>query len=654
MGVGYFPTLYNDELVYSACARFHERVRHWNGKATLVELFGSMTASAVVGFPCRLNDLAAALPPGHGYSADRLIDQHTLLPLFTPFLPPERGERLKADMKGREGMAVNKRSGVMASHIPSPERLRYCPLCKEDDEQKVREAYWHRTQQAPGVEVCPEHYVFLEKSDVPIRHLSNPFRFTSIGSSRLSRTARPLDFTDRSHQILLEVARNTSWLLRQRGLKSNLKALHNRYLSLLIARGLATYSGCIHVRKLLRGFDNHFPAPLLSFLGCEFSGRDQEKSNWLLRLVREPKNAQHPLRHLLLLSFLGISAELFFRLPEEINYFGDTPWPCLNPAATHYGEPKITSHSVSYRGKENRPVGTFRCECGFTYARTGPDRLPEDRLRISRMKEFGGVWEKELERLWRDPSSSVTAIARRLCVDPLTVRRHAERLQLHWACPGKVSTPLKSELRLKAEDSVAVFRSRRRENRAKWLSAIRCSPKMTMKSLRRRLPRVYAWLVSNDPEWLKSHRPPPRKRARAPSGVDWKRRDVKLAALVREAASRMITAPGRPRRITKTAVARKVGHVTLLQQKINKLPLTAQVLSGVVESRVDFAVRRVRWAEECYFKEGFMPKRWQLLLRANVYSLRGAPQVKKAIDLILERLSDLVLQSVGSRVKRAG
>lgn len=653
MGVGYFPTLYTDELVYSACARFQERVRHRNGKATLRELFGSVTASAVVGFPCRLNDLAAALPTGHGYSADRLIDRHTLLPLFAPFLPPERVERLKTNMKGREGLVINKRSGLTASRIPSPERLRYCPLCKEDDKQKDREAYWHRTQQVPGVEVCPEHCVFLEKSDVTVRHLSNPFQFISAGGSRLCGTARPLDLTDRSHQILLEVARNTSWLLRQRGLKSNLKALHNRYLSLLIKRGIATYSGCIHVRKLLCDFDNHFPAPLLSSLGCEFSGRDQEKSNWLLRLVREPKNAQHPLRHLLLLSFLGISAESFFRLPEEIKYFGDSPWPCLNPAADHHGEPKITSYSLSYRGKGKRPVGTFRCECGFTYARTGPDRLPEDRLRISRMKEFGGVWEKELERLWRDPSSSVSATARRLGVDPLTVRRHAERLRLQMACPAKVSAPLKSELRLKAKDPAAVFRSKRGENRAKWLSAIKCAPKITMKSLRRRLPRVYAWLVANDPAWLKSHKPPPRKRARAPSGVDWKRRDVKLAASVREAASRLIAARGRPKRITKTAVARKVGQVTLLQQKINKLPLTAQVLSIVVESRVDFAVRRVRRTEECYLKEGFMPKRWQLLLRANVYSLRGDPQVKRAIDLTLERLSNLVLQSVVSRVSRA-
>lgn len=556
-------------------------------------------------------------------------------------------------MKGREGLAINKRSGVMASRIPSPERLRYCPSCVEDDEQKVREAYWHRTQQAPGVEVCSEHYVFLEKSDVPVRHLSNPFRFISAGASRLCRSARPLDLTDRSHQILLEVARNTSWLLRQHGLKSNLKALHNRYLSLLITRGLATYGGCIHAGKLLREFDNHFPAPLLRSLGCEFSGRDQEKSNWLLRLVREPKNAQHPLRHLLLLSFLCTGAEPFFRLPEEIKYFGESPWPCLNPAAGHYGEPKITSYSVSYRGKENRPVGTFRCECGFAYARTGPDRLPEDRLGISRMKEFGGVWEKELERLWRDPSSSVSAIARRLRVDPLTVRRHADRLRLSTEAYGRRAGRLSPELKLKTQAAAEALEDKPREIRARWLSAIKRTPGISMKSLRRELPRDYAWLVKNDAKWLKSHKPPPPRRAPTPSGVDWKRRDASLAALVKSSASRLRNATGRPKRVTKTAIGRDLKRVTLIQQKISKLPLTAQVLGSVVESREDFAIRRVKWAEGLYIRECFLPKRWQLILRANVYSLREVPRVKSAINASLVTLRASVIRIANSRVQRA-
>jgi hypothetical protein len=73
------------------------------------------------------------------------------------------------------------------------------------------------------------------------------------------------------------------------------------------------------------------------------------------------------------------------------------------------------------------------------------------------------------------------------------------------------------------------------------------------------------------------------------------------------------------------------------------MPLTAQVLASVVESRDDFAVRRVWWTEKRYIRERILPARWQLLLRANVYNLRENPQVKKAIDAALANLELLLM-----------
>lgn len=60
--IGCFPDPYPDELLYSVCARFHERVQYPNKKSTIRELFGSITATAVVDLPSNLGNLVAALP----------------------------------------------------------------------------------------------------------------------------------------------------------------------------------------------------------------------------------------------------------------------------------------------------------------------------------------------------------------------------------------------------------------------------------------------------------------------------------------------------------------------------------------------------------------------------------------------------------------
>src|SRR2546423_11085222 len=109
--------------------------------------------------------------------------------------------------------------------------------------------------------------------------------------------------------------------------------------------------------------------------------------------------------------------------------------------------------------------------------------------------------------------------------------------------------------------------------------------KITLKALRQKLPREYAWLLQNDTEWLDEHKPRHRRRNQSTSSVDWEKRDAEYAVAVKVAASRLKDAPGRPVKVTTTAIGRAVGAVTNLQQKPHKMPLTAQVLDSAVETR---------------------------------------------------------------------
>ncbi len=635
MGLGHFPTPHPDELLYSLCARFGARVRYLNAKSVLDELFGTREATATIDLPNNIEHLSATLPAGSSLTPERLINRHTLLPFFSAFLPPDRVVQLEADMRGNRGQVGYMRSGVMASRIPTLGYMRFCPVCIQEDERRFEEAYWHRIHQISGVEVCPTHGVFLEESSVSRSAGRNNLQFISADEAARALPPRLISPSDSDHQVLLQVARDVAWLLERPISGSELSELHNRYLRLLIDRGLATYTGSIHVTALLRKFTRYYPSALLQLLHCEFTGSNHTKTNWLLKLVRPPKHAQHPLYHLLLMQFLGRTAEEFFRVPSEVSVFRDGPWPCLNAAAKHYREPVVQECILSPRLRDDRPVGTFSCGCGFSYVRSGPDSSPEDRFRVGRVITFGPVWEAKLKRLWKDPSLGLSEVGRRLGVDPLTVRRHALRLKLPISRHGRKAKSLPRAARLKDTHDPAAHEEKRRACRDKWVSAMRQVPKTTLKALRLKLPREYAWLRRNDGGWLNRHTPQSRRRARPTSGVDWKKRDAEYAVAVRVAAARIKNNPVRPVQATRSAIGKAVGATTLLRQKLSKLPLTAQVIAGLVETRVEYAVRRIRWAAECFTHEHTLPRPWQLMLRANVYSLREVPEIRGVLEAAL-------------------
>jgi hypothetical protein len=295
--------------------------------------------------------------------------------------------------------------------------------------------------------------------------------------------------------------------------------------------------------------------------------------------------------------------------------------------------------------RSDRLVGIFSCECGFSYVRTGPDSSPDDRFRIGRVISYGQAWEARLKQLWENASLSFSQMAKTLGVDPLTLRRHATRLKLSFSRANKELKPLNNTTQLKRKVVVAAQREKRRSCRSKWISAMSQKRGITLKALRHKLPREYVWLLHNDSEWLEDHKPAIQRRKITTTTVDWKRRDAEYAAAVRAAASCLKKTPSRPVQVTRTAIGRALGALGLLRQKLNKMPLTAQALVSMVETREQYAVRRVRWAADLYRQEGLVPREWQLIMRACVYNLRGNSSVKCAIDVAVRLLESKLLQS---------
>ncbi|MDJ0691618.1 MAG: TniQ family protein [Xenococcaceae cyanobacterium MO_188.B32] len=87
--LGFFPTLYPSELLYSAIARYQIRNGNLSPKSNIEELFNSRNITATADLPCGLDNLVENLPPYSLVTADSLIQRHTLYRFYAPFLPPK-------------------------------------------------------------------------------------------------------------------------------------------------------------------------------------------------------------------------------------------------------------------------------------------------------------------------------------------------------------------------------------------------------------------------------------------------------------------------------------------------------------------------------------------------------------------------------------
>jgi hypothetical protein len=664
--INHFPTPLPDELFYSLCARYGERVRYSGIEAVNEDLFGARGKSAVVDLPSHLGHFVRSLPPNHDLTLSRLIYKYTLLPFYAPFLPVGRLGRVFKDMEGSDGGAIHKCAGITPSNVRLHNWLRYCPVCISDDRgSSDRCCYWHRLHQVPGVEVCPRHEVFLENSNVRARNRVNSALYVAAERAIFSTNVRRLDLQDEVHRGLLGVARDAVWLLDQFGLNPGYDLLNTHYLEMLSGKSLAN-RGHVHVRKLLNEMTMSLPRSLLALLQCEFDAA--KAHSWPALLVKNLRQGKthHPLRHLLLMRLVGHTAESFFismrdrpragaSKPEP---FGQGPWPCLNPVCADYRRPKIREAKVRESWKlDGVPVVTVSCECGFTYARKGPDSSPKARFRFDWIDAYGAAWEAALKGWWEDTSLSIHRMAPLLGVAHTTVKYHAIRLGLKFPRLG----PGPKVMRMNPVILEAVRRDQERQSsnvivklrevkRKEWLEAVRQNPGANRTRLQSKVaPQVYSWLRTHDSDWLREHMPPPFKRTKsAREIVDWKGRDITLETEVREAAERLKRAEGKPVQVTVTAIARELDRNELLLKRkhLAKLPLARLTLDEVAEMRPQFALRRLRWAVDCFRHEGSAPAKSSLALRASVdYAIWKGEEMGAALDAGWHSLQKLPDQS---------
>ena len=170
--ITYFPEIYPDELLYSQLARYFAHSGYMAYVCAAEDLFESRAVRPDIEFlnaytQDALERITSEMP------MVAVIMRHTMFSYYGRFLPIER--RTQA-FRALLNMQSNYRDFL---YMPTrkdhrPRKLRYCPMCAEEDRQRYGETYWHRLHQMIRVNICGKHHCQLIETDVQITSGKSP------------------------------------------------------------------------------------------------------------------------------------------------------------------------------------------------------------------------------------------------------------------------------------------------------------------------------------------------------------------------------------------------------------------------------------------------------------------------------------------------
>ncbi|MDN9011444.1 TnsD family Tn7-like transposition protein [Brevibacillus laterosporus] len=335
--IGYLPVPYQDELLYSIISRYQVHVGNTSTRQTNIQLLGKKSSHRLsIPFPANLNSIFGNVPEETVLSPDKIISEHTLLPVYQPFIDTER--YAKATNKMKIGNASSIVLGVGSAKFAHKQELYFCLDCYEEETNSFGEAYWHRIHQVFGVLICPYHSKVLYQVKIN-RDLYLILQEAVVNDAQEVTLA----LNDRDMKELKEIANDFLWLLENKVTSMGPDFFSRQYIYRLQKLGLASFYGLVKTEQVSKAFKEWYGEVLLERLGCNL---DEHSRNWLCKYLSNSECKSVPLYHVLIMRFLAGSTENFFKeeLPST-KPFGEGPWVCLNPASEHYLQCAVTARN---------------------------------------------------------------------------------------------------------------------------------------------------------------------------------------------------------------------------------------------------------------------------------------------------------------------
>lgn len=616
--IGFFPTLYPDELLYSGCARYRSALGIDQRARAQRALFGNTRGLSVVELPGRLATLVARLPPEAPYTVGRLLSAHTVLPYYRPFKHPDQIARVVHALTTDDAAGSVRMLLLGGSRVGRPAFLHYCAACVEYDRRRHGVAYWHRVHQLPGVLACPVHGTPVCRSGVRRNDRTSETRYFTL-EEVLASDAEPRDLTPREvaswpaedarppAAVLRRLARDTAWLLTADVDGPGVRNLPDRYHEALTRQRL-TRGTFVRTPELCEAVVARYGETFLAALGCPVPPDGHE--NWVKNAVRGRgrRSTLHPLHHLLLAQVAGLSITDLLAPAAPAPRRGPAGTRAAStPASNRTRRPADGPADEPANEVANAPAGRHAIVPNTADARRRPKRHANRKLGVTTP-----AWDARLVSLVQDRDVTQVAAATALGVTSDTLKRHARRLgvwRVEW-CLRKKHLP-----GTRQAERVAAHRKRARKVYERLREKHSDAGRQELLTL---APGEVKWLRRYDKAWLDARQPAPRRAEPASTDALWRARDAELTAEVGGAVHRLRESP-RPRRVTVTAVLRSMGRVDLLP-KLDRLPETRRAIEAALESPDAFAERKLDRAVAQCRAEGVVPRLWQLRALAGLGS----------------------------------
>lgn len=600
-----FNPPYENETWYSAFARYTSRMRY--GSPLPMRKAGYRDHSTLrIDIPCTLSTVEQQLYPRWGLSLERIVQNHTLLPVYLPFLDAKARERLLPTVHGEEpDSVIGCYSGPLRAKYRS---FRYCPACVQDDRKRYGETYWHREHQLDWVGVCSKHLVFLESyRDQTWPHPCHERLVVAEQSVELLCKVREVNPKNPHHRLCLNIANDMVWLLGYRGTILEPEQLNQLYYWFAAGQHYIAYQDAFMSPKwredlkcFLEGYADAMPKEA-----------GEKNRIPLTRYITRALVNKHPVYHLLVARFFGHTILSIAGVKEVPKVFGKGPWPCWNRTSSHYGQAIVTECSIEQPSINDQPIGTFVCSCGSSYSRAGPDRSLEDAFRHD--------YDLRPRGNSRD-SASVTA------------------LEMQNNAVGDSSSPIDRRGLINRSLWSEWLEVTVLMNRRDWLNGIEATSMASLRSPG--IKPAFNTLLVYDPDWLSQHLP---VSSTGPASITniWRQvgcNEEVLASAIFKVGTRLRRDPELQKRIDLTLLANAL-HME--QSVFLALPRQSPAkfeIDRTIETYEHFAKRCLWHALRKYKRAEIIPSEVELLAACGL-SLEALrfPSVKEIVRFALHQ-----------------
>lgn len=470
-----------DETFFSICSRQHIVLGNIKSASTTAWLFGGGRAGVAHDFPFNLDALHGEVKATWG-NATSIILNHTILPLFFPFQSREHVKEVIEGLRSPRLGSLKYRLGLLTGRFGAEHPLKACSACMISDRSACGVAYWHLTHQYPGIVLCPIHHLPLRES-TKNRQWSGRFQWFLPDENVLAPESS-LELTDHEIQSLEGLVQGILQLANYGFGKSfnpdNVSRTYRYALSRRADHELGQ-AGCGEsFARYTTLLQRHPPLTSLPTTGVGAAAL-------LGQLTRSPRGYCHPLKHLILISWLFGSLDLFVSMydQQEKAEFSD-------PAPSLPIEPRIKSRVLQKKPSTQDTLKTRR------------PKILKDPIRLSILERLAEGADKK--SICSDFNISISTVNKLISSEPA--------IREGWENQRKFSLLIKY--------------------RMTWLSTTERLPDAGVKRIRSEIPHVYAWLYRNDHQWLQTLVGAiPKERYGNNSKVDWLERDLQLSKAIK-------------------------------------------------------------------------------------------------------------------------